>query len=468
MSGDPRPVVAVVLAAGKGTRMHSARPKVLHEVAGRPMLAWVVATAREAGCRRVVVVVGHGADEVRAAFALEPVEWVEQREQRGTGHALAQVRDLIEGAARVVVLSGDVPLVRPATLAALVERADGAWGSMAVADFAEPGSLGRVEASARGERLARIVEAADASPEQLANSRVNAGLYVLPAPEIFADLERLQPDNAKGELYLTDALSAAAARGETVALHSLEDPEEAFGVNDRAQLARAHRALLDRHLAALAESGVTVLEPARTVVEPGVAVGRDTVLHPGVALLGATRVGEGCVIAQGAWVRDSELAHRVTVEPYSVVDGARLEPGSRVGPFARLRPGAVIGEGARVGNFVEVKNAELGAGARAGHLTYLGDAVVGEGANIGAGAVTCNYDGERKHETRIGKGAFVGSDTMLVAPVEVGEGASTAAGSVITRDVPPGALGVGRGKQRNVPGWAARRRAPRRPDDREE
>jgi bifunctional UDP-N-acetylglucosamine pyrophosphorylase/glucosamine-1-phosphate N-acetyltransferase len=468
VSTDPRPVVAVVLAAGKGTRMRSVRPKVLHEVAGRPMLDWAVAAARGAGCQRVVVVVGHGADEVRAAFAREPIEWVEQREQRGTGHALAQVRDLIDGAARLVVLSGDVPLVRPATLAALVERADDAWGSMAVADLADPGSLGRVEASPRGEWLARIVEAADASPEQLANSRVNAGLYVLPAPEVFADLARLQPDNAKGELYLTDALSAAAARGETVVLHRIEDPAEAFGINDRAELARAHRALIDRHLTALAEAGVTVLEPARTVVEPGVAIGRDTILHPGAALLGATRVGEGCVIAQGSWVRDSDLGQGVTIEPYSVVDGARLEAGSRVGPFARLRPGAVIGEGARVGNFVEVKNTELGAGAKAGHLAYLGDAVVGEGANIGAGAVTCNYDGERKHETRIGKGAFVGSDTMLVAPVEVGEGASTAAGSVITRDVPPGALGVGRGKQRNVPGWAERRRSRRRPDDREE
>lgn len=468
MTVDRRETVAVVLAAGKGTRMRSTRPKVLHEAAGRPLLDWVVAAAREVGCRRVIVVVGHGADAVRGTFALEPLEWAVQSEQKGTGHALAQVRELLDGPARLLVLSGDVPLVRPATLEALLERAAGAWGAMAVAELAEPGALGRVEAAADGQRLARIVEAADATPGQLALTRVNAGLYVLPAPEIFAELDRLTPDNAKGEMYLTDALSAAAGRGEAVALHRLADPREAFGVNDRAELARVHRALLDRHLATLVEAGVTVLEPARTVVEPGVSVGRDTVLHPGVALLGATRVGEECVLAQGAWVRDSEIGDRAAVEPYSVLDGARLEPGSRVGPFARLRPGAVIGENARVGNFVEVKNAVLGPGAKAGHLAYLGDATVGAGANIGAGAVTCNYDGERKHETRIGKDAFVGSDTMLVAPVEVGDGATTAAGSVVTRDVPPGALAVGRGRQRNVPGWAERRRSRRRDGEPEE
>jgi bifunctional UDP-N-acetylglucosamine pyrophosphorylase/glucosamine-1-phosphate N-acetyltransferase len=429
------------------------------------MLDWVIAAAREAGCRRVVVVVGHGAEEVRTSFALEPLEWVVQKDQRGTGHALAQVREVVGGTARLLVLSGDVPLVRADTLEALLESAHGSWGAMAVAELDEPGSLGRVEADLGRGALARIVEAADATARQLEIRRVNAGLYVLPAPEIFAALDGLSTDNAKGELYLTDALSAAAAAGERVALHRLHDAQEAFGVNDRQELARAHRALIDRHLGVLATAGVTVLEPARTLVEPGVSVGADTVLHPGVALQGATRVGEGCLIAQGAWIRDSEIADAVTVEPYSVLDGARLESGSRVGPFARLRPGTVIGQGARVGNFVEVKNSELGAGSRAGHLAYLGDATVGEGANIGAGVVTCNYDGESKHQTRVGKGAFVGSDTMLVAPVEVGEGASTAAGSVVTRDVPPGALAVGRGRQRNVLGWAERRR---RRDRREE
>lgn len=468
MSSGLRDVVTVVLAAGRGTRMRSARPKVLHEAAGRSMLAWVIDAARGAGRGRVVVVVGHGAEEVRAAFGHQSLEWAVQSEQNGTGHALAQTRDLIGGAARLLVLSGDVPLLRPATLQALLARAQGAWGSMAVAELDEPGSLGRVEADPSGQELVRIVEAADATPEQLAIRRVNAGLYVLPAPAVFAELERLTTDNSKGELYLTDALTAAAVRGETVALHTLEDPSEAFGVNDRLELARAHRRLLDRHLEELAAAGVTVLEPARTVVEAGVTVGTDSVIHPGAALLGATRVGAGCVLGQGSWVRDCEIEDGVVVEPYSVLDGARLRPGCRVGPFARLRPGAVVGEGARVGNFVELKNAELGAGAKAGHLAYLGDVTVGERANIGAGAVTCNYDGERKHPTRIGKDAFVGSDTMLVAPVEVGDEATTAAGSVVTKDVPPGALAVGRGRQRNVPGWAGRRRSRRERDAGEE
>jgi bifunctional UDP-N-acetylglucosamine pyrophosphorylase/glucosamine-1-phosphate N-acetyltransferase len=449
--------IAVVLAAGKGTRMRSARPKVLHEAAGEPLLSWVLASARAAGCGRILVVVGPDAEEVRSADSGAELEWVVQDEQRGTGHALAQVAPAIREPARLLVLSGDVPLVRAATLVALLERAATSWGAMATAELAEPGGLGRVEAGA-GAELARIVEAADASPAALANRRINAGLYVLPAPEIFGYLERLTPTNSKGELYLTDALSAAAAEGRTIALVQLADPDEALGVNDRQDLARVHRVLIARQLEALAEAGVTVLDPATTTVEPRVSVGTETVLHPGVSLTGGTSVGEGCTLGQGAWLRDTTLGPGVVVEPYSVLEGARVEAGCRVGPFARLRPGAVLRRGAKVGNFVEVKNAELGAGAKANHLAYVGDATVGEHANIGAGTVTCNYDGEAKHHTTIGAGAFIGSDTMLVAPVTVGEGATTGAGSVITQDVPAGALAVERGRQRIVPGWGKRRR----------
>ncbi len=448
--------IAVVLAAGKGTRLKSRLPKVMHEVAGRPILEWVLAAARASGCRRILVVVGHGADEVRQRIRGDDLVWVEQAEQLGTGHALAQAEAHVEGAATLVVVNGDVPLVTSRTLQRLLDAAGEGWGAMAVAELAEPGSLGRVIGDGSG-HLARIVEAVDATPEELGIRRINAGLYALPAPQVFADLRRLETDNVKGEYYLTDALGIAAAAGRPITLVNLDDPAEAFGVNDRRELADVHRAMIERHMAELMASGVTILAPERTVIEPGVGLGRDTVVHPGVSLLGETRIGSSCVLHQGAWIRDSRIDDGVEVLPYSVLDGAEVAAECTVGPFARLRPAAILGPGARVGNFVEVKKARLGAGAKVSHLTYLGDATVGDGANIGAGVVTCNYDGAEKHVTRIGDGAFVGSDTMLVAPVTVGRGATTGAGSVITHDVPDEALAVGRARQRNIPDWSRRR-----------
>ncbi|MCB1009170.1 MAG: bifunctional UDP-N-acetylglucosamine diphosphorylase/glucosamine-1-phosphate N-acetyltransferase GlmU [Acidobacteria bacterium] len=459
------PRIAVVLAAGKGTRMISETPKVLHRACGRPLLAWVLDAARAAGCERILVVVGHRADEVRATFAdATDLGWVLQREQLGTGHALAQAADQIEGEARVLVLSGDVPLVSPDSLRRLIEAADGGWGSMAIATVAEPGSLGRVIADGHG-RLRRIVEARDALPDELAVRTVNAGIYVLPAPEIFARLARVTPHNAQGELYLTDAVTAAAGDGEHVALVELGDSLEASGVNDRFELARVGGRLVERKIARLAHDGTTFLAPGRVLVEESVEVGVDSVVHADVTLLGSTNVGAGVVLHAGAWLRDTTVDDNSVIEPYSVLDGATVGRDCRVGPFARLRPGAVLDDGARVGNFVEVKNARLGAGAKANHLAYLGDAHVGEGANIGAGVVTCNYDGVAKHRTEIGARAFVGSDTMLVAPVKVGDDATTGAGSVITRDVPDGALAVERAPQRTVEGWSRRRRRPEPPEE---
>jgi bifunctional UDP-N-acetylglucosamine pyrophosphorylase / glucosamine-1-phosphate N-acetyltransferase len=455
-SAGPRRRVAVVLAAGQGTRMKSALPKVLHRAGGRALLAWVVDAAREAGCDRILVVVGHGAEQVRQELAAPDVEFVLQAEQRGTGHALAQAGPRIEEAATVLVLSGDVPLVTAATLRQLAEAAESGWGALAVARVEEPGALGRVVAE--DGRLVRIVEAKDASEEERRIDTINAGLYAFPAPDVFEYLARVRPDNVQGEIYLTDVPGLAVAQGRPVVLHELADRAEALGVNTRSELAGAHRLLMNRHLERLMAAGVTVLEPARTTLDPGVEVGRDTVIHPDVALHGTTVVGEGCELHQGAWLRDSRLGDGVVVEPYTVLDGAAVGDGGRVGPFARLRPGAELAAGAKAGNFVEIKNARLGEGAKANHLAYVGDAEVGPGANLGAGVVTCNYDGRAKHRTVIGPGAFVGSDTMLVAPVAVGEGASTAAGSVITQDVPPGALGVGRARQRNVEGWRDRRR----------
>jgi bifunctional UDP-N-acetylglucosamine pyrophosphorylase/glucosamine-1-phosphate N-acetyltransferase len=452
-----RPVVAVLLAAGKGTRMKSQLPKVLHAAAGRPLIAWVAAAAREAGCGRLVGIIGHGAELVRERAAAPDVSFVLQEQQLGTGHALAQAEAATGGEpATLLVLSGDVPLMTAETLRGLIAAAGDGGGAMAVADLDEPGSLGRVVAREDG-GLDRIVEAADATPEERAVRTVNAGLYVLPAPEIFDYIRRLDTRNAQGELYLTDAVTAMARDGRRVALVRLDDPAEALGVNSRAELAQVHRVLVERKLQLLMASGVTVLEPHRTLIEADVLVGPDTVIHPDVTLLGTTAVGQGCTLHQGAWLRDTTVADDVVVEPYSVLDGARVGEGCRVGPFARLRPGTELGPRAKVGNFVEIKASRLGAGAKAGHLAYVGDAEVGDGANVGAGVVTCNYDGTRKHKTTIGAGAFVGSDTILVAPVTVGEGATTAAGSIITRNVPDGALGVGRVRQKNVPGWRQRR-----------
>jgi bifunctional UDP-N-acetylglucosamine pyrophosphorylase/glucosamine-1-phosphate N-acetyltransferase len=462
MSGTStaRETIGVVLAAGKGTRMRSSLPKVLHPVAGRPMLFWVLDALVEAGCKRSVVIVGHGGDSVRAACTGYDVAWIEQSEQLGTGHALAQAESSVADDALMLVVSGDVPLVSASTLASLARVAAEGWGAMAVARLENPGSLGRV-LSRSGSELERIVEAADAAPEELAVKLVNAGLYALPAAETFARLADVGRDNAKGEIYLTDALGLAAAAGRRIALVELADAAEAWGINDRAELTRVHREILRRHLETLAAAGVTVLDPARTVIEPGIPVGQDSVVHPDVSLTGTTRVGAGSVLHQGVWAHDAVIGEGCVLEAYSVLDGVVVGAGARVGPFARLRPGAIIGPGAKVGNFVEIKNSTLGAGARAGHLAYLGDAEIGEGANIGAGTITCNSDGESKHRTEIGPGAFIGSDTMLVAPVKVGEGATTAAGSVISKDVPSGALAVERSAQRNIEGWAERRKPKR-------
>jgi bifunctional UDP-N-acetylglucosamine pyrophosphorylase/glucosamine-1-phosphate N-acetyltransferase len=469
MSATPHRI-AVILAAGKGTRMRSAVAKPLHAVGGQPMLGWVLDAARAAGCDRLLIVVSPEADALRRRFTAPDVEWVVQDEQNGTGDAAARAEEplaplLESGEATLLVLSGDVPLVRPETLRRLLEAAEreGSWGAVAVADLAVPGALGRVIGS--GGHLQRIVEARDATPEERAITTINAGLYALPARDLFDRLRRLTPDNAQGELYLTDAVTSAAADGENVALVHLADPSEAWGVNDRRDLAQVHRRCCARHLDTLMASGVTVLEPERTTVEATVTVGRDTVLHPGVNLQGTTHVGEGCTLHQGAWVRDTVIADGVTVEPYCVLDGAQVGDHGKVGPFARLRPGTVLDPEVKVGNFVEIKQARLHRGAKAGHLTYLGDAEIGPNTNIGAGVVTCNYDGERKHRTEVGSGAFIGSDTMLVAPVKVGDRATTAAGSVITKDVPDDALAVARKRQTVIDNWTERKARRRERED---
>ena len=415
---------AVVLAAGHSRRLRSERPKVLHEVGGRPLVSWVVQAAREAGCAPICVVVGSGADAVRSVFEGEDagaadVVWVEQPEQRGTGHALSMARDSLRSEGLALVLAGDAPLVRPATLRALLDAAGAGWGSLTVAD------------------------------DDAIAGRTVAGHYALPVPAIFDWLEKIDPGDAQGEFRLTDAVSAAAGEHPVAAVR-VEDASEVLGVDSRADLAAVQRVFYRRGVDALLAAGVTVLDPESVWIDAGVTVGADSVLHPNVTLLGASSVGSGCTVHSGAWIRDSVLDDGVEVLPYSVLDGARVASDCTIGPFARLRPDAVLEDGAKVGNFVEVKKARLGPGVKASHLAYLGDASVGAGANIGAGVITCNYDGKKKSRTVIGEGAFVGSDCILVAPVEVGAGAYTGAGSVITKDVPDETLAVGRARQKNI------------------
>lgn len=444
------PFDVVILAAGKGTRMRSRHPKVLHPLGGVPLLKHVLGVASMLSPARIVVVVGHGAEEVRAALSGCEVTFVDQGEPRGTGHALLAARDAVS-APLFLVLPGDVPLVPPQALQALLSHCGkGAILSFLTMEPLDPGSYGRVVRE--GGRPVRIVEA----EEEMGIREVNSEIYCLAnVPALWAALRGLSADNAQGEYRLADLVGALAEEG-VVALR-WPKCEELLGINDRGELAQAEATLRARIIGDLWAGGVTVVDPATAHVSPNVEVGLDTIIHPDTHLLGRTKVGEGCEIGPGAYLLDCEVEDGARVW-YSVLWGARVAPGARIGPFAHLRPGAVIGAQARVGNFVEVKAAVLGEGVRAGHLAYIGDAEVGPGANIGAGTITCNYDGRKKYRTDIGPGAFIGSNASLVAPVRIGEGAYVAAGSVITQDVPPYALAIGRSPQTVKQDWAKERK----------
>ncbi len=460
------PLAAVILAAGQGTRMKSATAKVLHELSGRPLAWYAVRAALDAGASPVVVVVGHQAAAVetalRAALPDAPLRFALQAERRGTAHAVLAARAALRGVTGpVAILSGDVPLLSAATLRLVVSARGRARAPLALATMAlaEPKGYGRVLRDGRG-RPVRIVEERDASDAEREVQEVNAGLYCADAAFLWRALARVGARNAQGEFYLTDLVALAARRAPAVAVEV--DPLEAAGVNDREELARAGQVLQRRRASLLMRAGVTLETPDRFLCDEAVEVGPDVVIEPDVRLRGATRIGAGCRIGQGSVLTDAVLAAGVTVRPYTVIEGpAKVGRGAVLGPFSRVRPGSELGEGVHLGNFVETKKARLGKGAKANHLAYLGDAVVGAGVNVGAGTITCNYDGERKHETRIGDGAFIGSDSILVAPIEIGARAYVAAGSTITKAVPPGALAFGRAQQVNKEGWVARRDAAR-------
>lgn len=448
---------AVILAAGLGKRMKSHRAKALHEVAGQPMIRHVLAATSAAGVGRPIVVVGHQAEEVRQAVG-EAAEFVQQVEQLGTGHAVLQAARALAGyEGDLLVLYTDTPLLEPDTLVRLVEahRNAGAAATVLTAEVDDPVGYGRIMRDPGG-RLLGIVEERDATPDEARIREINSGIYCFRAGPLFEVLPALSADNAQGEYYLTDAVGLLIGRGYPVAAYRTANSVEVEGINDRQQLAWAERVLRRRILDSLMDSGVTVIDPASTFIDAGVRIGVDTVIQPFTFIRGRTTIGSGCVIGPGADLSDVTAGDCVQVI-HSVLAGVRLEDGVTVGPYSHLRPGTVLDRGVKVGNFAEIKGSTVGRGSKIPHHSYVGDSRVGEECNIGAGVVTVNYDGRQKHRTVIADGAFVGCNANLIAPVTVGENAYVAAGSTVTRDVPPEALGVGRSPQENLEGWARRR-----------
>lgn len=448
---------ALILAAGEGTRMRSRLPKVAHEILGVPMVRYVVEAARESGCEPIVVVTGHGAEAVESL--LGDVLTVRQEEQLGTGHAVQCAEEAFaDHAGSLVVLSGDSPLITAGTVRALIEARESAGAAAAVltAVLDDPAGYGRIVRDPDG-RLARIVEEKDAPADVRALREVNTGFYCFDARALFERIHALDNANAQGEFYLTDVIALFNAEGLPVVAVRAADPSETLGVNNRAQLAEAARVLQRRINLKHMLDGVTMTDPDLVWIGPKVSVGRDVTLEPMTFLLGETSVQDGCLIGPDSRIVDSVVGPDAVVDS-SIVIGSCVCEGARVGPRAYLRPGTVVRPGAKVGTSVEVKNSIIGEGSKVPHLSYIGDAEIGAEVNVGAGTITCNYDGRRKHRTVIEDGAFIGSDTMLVAPVRVGAGAVTGAGSAITHDVPAGALAVERTEQRIVEGWAERKR----------
>jgi len=452
----------VVLAAGQGTRMKSQLPKVLHQISGRPMIEHVLQAARAVTPATVTVIVGHRADLVRerlSGAAAGALQFALQEPQRGTAHALQQAEPALAGhTGTVILLSGDVPLLKAATLQRLLDthRGANAAATVVTATVERPYGYGRIVRT-KG-RIARIVEERDASPAERHIKEINSGIYAFDLAPLFDSLRGIAAQNAQGEFYLTDLIAIYRRRKLVVETLSVDNPEEIRGINSRTELADVSRLVRQTKNEELMAAGVTLIDPATTYIDPDVEVGPDTVIHPGVALEGHTRVGAACEIQAHVRIADSQIGDRVTINNFCLILGARVADGATIGPFAHLRPDTVVHERAKVGNFVELKKTSLGAGSKVNHLSYLGDATVGADVNVGAGTITCNYDGEKKHETVIEDGAFIGSDTQLIAPVRVGKGAYVGAGSSITEDVPAGALGIARGRQSNVEGWADRKK----------
>lgn len=458
----PAPVAVAILAAGQGKRMQSHLPKVLQPLAGRPLLAHVIESARALSPASIHVVYGHGGERVREALGDVPVDWVLQGQQLGTGHALKQVAPSLPDDAQVLVLFGDVPLIRPQTLRELLGRAGRRAVALLTVRLDDPTGYGRIVRDARG-RVRRIVEQRDAGKRELGLRECNTGVLAAPAKPLKAWLARLRNENAQREYYLTDVIAMAVA--DRVAVEPLVAPSaaEVLGVNDKAQLAEAEAAFRRRRATELMNAGVTVVDASRLDVRGTVQAGRDVVLDVNVVLEGCVELEDAVHIGPGCVVRDAKIGAGTHLLPYCVIDGAVIGPGCRIGPYSRIRPTSRLDREVHVGNFVEVKNSRIGAGSKANHLAYVGDAEVGERVNIGAGTIVANYDGANKHRTTIESDAQTGSNSVLVAPIRVGAGATIAAGSTVSREVPAGKLTIARARAVTIEGWhRPKKKAPER------
>ena len=455
-----KPVTAIILAAGEGKRMRSDRAKVLHLLAGVPILSYVVELVEKLA-RPIVVVVGHQAEEVKRLLKGKPASTVMQQKRSGTAHAVLRAQSsLARVRAAVLILNGDTPLLARATLERLIEahHQRGAQLTLLTARLSDPTGYGRIVRNSEGQ-IRRVVEETEATPYEKKIPEINTGIYLVEKAALFELLKTIQPNNQKKEYYLTDIVESAVKQRRRVESLEVSDSEEVLGINTRLDLAQAEKILQSRLLKRFMLEGVTILDPDATWIGRQVLIGRDTVIFPQVRVEGRSVIGEGCVIGPHVRLTDSQIESSAAIRDFCVINGSRIQTGASVGPFTHLRPGTVIKKGARIGNFVEVKKAEVGPGSKVNHLSYLGDTVVGRDVNIGAGTITCNYDGFKKSKTVIGDEVFVGSDTQFIAPVRIGRGALIAAGSTITKDVPPGALAISRVEQENKPGWAAMRRS---------
>jgi bifunctional UDP-N-acetylglucosamine pyrophosphorylase / glucosamine-1-phosphate N-acetyltransferase len=452
-------LAVIVLAAGKGTRLKSSLAKVLHLAGGRTLVEHIVRACEPLKARETVVVVGHQAEQVAAVVEPLGATTVLQQPQNGTGHAVQVAKRALGRAKLVLVLPGDAPLVRTETLKALIatHRNGNAAATILSAVVVDPAGYGRIVRKSET-AVSAIVEESQLTDEQREINEINSAIYCFTLEKLWPALAQVKPNNKHRELYLTDAIAVLSAKGETVLAQVAGDSREVLGCNTRADLAEVDRIFREWKRSALMDAGVTIQLPETVLIDPEVTAGEDTVIEAGVQLLGKTKIGARCVIRTGSVLTDVILGDNITVEPHCVLAESRLDDGVIMGPFARLRPGNHLKAGSRVGNFVEVKKSTIGEGTKVPHLTYLGDTKVGPKTNIGAGTITCNYDGFQKYPTTIGKGVFIGSDSVLVAPVRIGDHAYIAAGSTITENVPADSLGIGRGRQINKPGWAAKKR----------
>ena len=452
-----------IMAAGKGTRLRSKRPKVLHEIGGKSLLAHVIAAAAQiVPPSDIFVIVGYEAERIKAAVAATDVQFVLQSEQRGTGHAIQCARDQVKDYETLLVLSGDAPLIRPETIARMRDFHFEQLAAMTILTAVppDPTGYGRVirqnadSPEVMAPEVIAIVEQKALTPEQAKAPEINSGIYAFATAPLFEHIDSLAPDNAHGELYLTDMAGLLVSAGKRVVAIQSDDPTEVLGANTIAEMMELDASMRAAKARQLMASGVTIFRPETVTIDADVSVGPDTIIEPFVQLLGRTTIGEDCRIRSYSVIENSTIAANVLIRNGSLLTEATIETGAMIGPYAHIRPGSEIGEGAHIGNFVETKKIKLGKGSKANHLTYLGDAEIGSGTNIGAGTITCNYDGVDKYLTIIGNDVFVGSDSTLVAPVTLGDGAFIGAGSCITDDVPADALAIGRGRQVTKPGWA--------------